>query len=185
MISIATKITLARIACIPFLVYAIAHAYWTVALWLFVIACLSDAVDGYVARLLNECTRLGQVLDPIADKLLITTSLTALVIYVPYMVPSWVVALVCMSQIALVVGGVLIYCTLGIEKLVPNKAGKMAMLVQSLLVTLILIQLSWSLRWHTITYIISVGSLSITLLAFLGYLQGALPWLANGRLFGR
>lgn len=185
MISVATKITLARIACIPLLVYAIAHVYWTVALWLFVIACLSDAIDGYVARLLNECTLLGQVLDPIADKLLITTSLAALVIYAPSMAPLWVVALVCISQIALVVGGVLIYCTVGVEKLVPNWAGKTAMLVQSLFVILILIQLSLSLRWHTINYIMAVSSLSITVIAFVGYCKGALLWLAKVRLFGR
>lgn len=67
------QITLLRLIFIPFIVISILDAHWYWALGLFVGAGLSDALDGTLARLLKQKTTLGQYLDPIADKLLLST----------------------------------------------------------------------------------------------------------------
>jgi CDP-diacylglycerol--glycerol-3-phosphate 3-phosphatidyltransferase len=76
------QLTLARIAAVPVLVALI---YWhgpvanTVALALFILACLTDYWDGNLARVRKEVTPIGKLLDPIADKMLVTASLVMLV----------------------------------------------------------------------------------------------------------
>jgi cardiolipin synthase (CMP-forming) len=67
------QLTLLRLVFIPFIVISVLYGHWRWALGLFVAAGLSDALDGFLARLLQQKTTLGQYLDPIADKLLLST----------------------------------------------------------------------------------------------------------------
>lgn len=93
--SLANRVTLARIALIPlFLMLTIPDAIWTrvVAAFIFVIACATDPLDGYLARVRSEITDLGAILDPLADKLLITTAFVVLVKY--QTVAAWMVVVV-------------------------------------------------------------------------------------------
>src|SRR5436190_18332138 len=75
-------LTLARIALVPILVIAfflpLPEGRW-VALAIFLIAAVTDYADGFIARARNAESRLGQMLDPIADKLLVSTTLMMLV----------------------------------------------------------------------------------------------------------
>jgi len=66
-------LTLARICLAPFLVAAILEGRFAVSFYLFLAAGLTDALDGILARLLQQRTRLGEYLDPVADKLLLST----------------------------------------------------------------------------------------------------------------
>ena len=80
-INLATKLTLARIAAIPVIVVLmLIPSYWAVvsAFVIFILAGITDWLDGYIARRYNQVSRLGQMLDPIADKLLIVTILIVL-----------------------------------------------------------------------------------------------------------
>ncbi|MEM7619950.1 MAG: CDP-diacylglycerol--glycerol-3-phosphate 3-phosphatidyltransferase [Pseudomonadota bacterium] len=81
-ITLPNILTFARIGMLPFLVlcFFIEHtlAHWT-ALGLFIVASITDYLDGYLARTLNQYSDLGKVLDPIADKLLVTIALVMLV----------------------------------------------------------------------------------------------------------
>lgn len=67
------QLTLLRFVFIPFIVINILEQSWMTAILLFVAAGLSDMLDGFVARLLKQKTTIGQYLDPIADKLLLST----------------------------------------------------------------------------------------------------------------
>lgn len=81
-VNLPNAITIARIALVPvFLVFAYAgtEASSIVAFVVFVVASLSDFVDGYLARQNEDITRLGQFLDPLADKLLVGAALWTLV----------------------------------------------------------------------------------------------------------
>jgi cardiolipin synthase len=80
--NLANTLTLARIGLIPFILVTFFINYPTprlIAAFLFGLACVTDFLDGFVARTLNQETRFGQILDPIADKLLVASTLLMLV----------------------------------------------------------------------------------------------------------
>lgn len=94
----ANKITIARVALIPvFLVLAYTgHMYWALAVY--IIACLSDMADGYIARHYNQISNFGKFADPLADKMLV---LSAMCFFVENgQMPSWVVAVVLFREFA-------------------------------------------------------------------------------------
>ncbi len=94
----ANKITLARVVMIPvFLVLAYAgQLYWACAVY--VLACLSDAVDGYIARHYNQISNFGKFMDPLADKMLV---LAAMCFFAEKgFMPGWAVAVVLFREFA-------------------------------------------------------------------------------------
>src|SRR6202161_4628404 len=66
-------LTFLRLCLIPFLVIALLEAHYKTALCLFVVAGFSDGLDGLAARVLKQHTQIGQYLDPVTDKLLLST----------------------------------------------------------------------------------------------------------------
>ncbi len=94
----ANKITMFRIALIPvFLVLAyIGHLY--IALAVYIIACLSDVADGYIARHCNQVSDFGKFVDPLADKMLV---LAAMCFFIENgQMPGWCVAIVLFREFA-------------------------------------------------------------------------------------
>lgn len=94
----ANKITILRMILIPaFLVLAYLDKTWW-ALAIYIIACLSDTVDGYIARHCNQVTNFGKFMDPLADKMLV---LAAMVFFVEKgLIPGWAVAVVLFREFA-------------------------------------------------------------------------------------
>ena len=97
----ANKLTLARMALIPvFLVvlYAGFAASGYVALAIFVVACVTDFVDGYIARHYNQITNFGKFMDPLADKMLV---MSAMCYFVECgQMPAWALAVVLLREFA-------------------------------------------------------------------------------------
>lgn len=92
----ANKITVLRILLVPvFLVLLyLGHPYWALAVY--IIACLSDFVDGRIARKYNQITDFGKFMDPLADKMLV---LAAMCFFVESgLIPGWVVAVVLLRE---------------------------------------------------------------------------------------
>lgn len=90
--NLPNKITLFRIMLIPFFIFFmlvdLSNNEW-IALIIFTVACCSDALDGYLARKNNQITDFGKFMDPLADKLLVSS---ALICFVERgQVPSWIV----------------------------------------------------------------------------------------------
>lgn len=98
-------ITLGRILFVPVIVWAIASGEMTVAFALFVIAGLSDAVDGFLAKRFNMTSEIGALLDPLADKALLVSIYVALGIWGA--IPRWLVILV-VSRDIMIVGAVMV-----------------------------------------------------------------------------
>ncbi len=94
----ANKITIFRIALIPVFMILMYFHYVYFALAVYIIACLSDFVDGKIARSYNQVTNFGKFIDPLADKMLV---LSAMCIFVENnTMPSWVVAVVLFREFA-------------------------------------------------------------------------------------
>ena len=95
------RITLMRIFLVPILlVFLISPRGWSpiIAATIFLIAAFTDWLDGHLARSTNQITRLGQLLDPIADKLLVTAALVSLV--GRQQVPAWIVVIILCRELA-------------------------------------------------------------------------------------
>jgi cardiolipin synthase len=104
-LSLPNLITMARILCVPLIVWTITSGHMLPAFLLFMAAGISDAVDGFLAKRFNMSTELGALLDPLADKALIVSIYVALGF--TEALPRWVVILV-VSRDILIVGGFLL-----------------------------------------------------------------------------
>ena len=155
-------ITLVRIVLIPFFINLMIYGYYRLALAVFVAACLTDALDGLIARVTNSITDLGALLDPIADKLLILSSFVTLVLL--GMLPVWLVIIVVSRDVTLVLGSLVIYY-LGHElKARPSFIGKSTTALQLLVVTLSLVlkafgkEIAWMEVLHWTTAVVTMAS---------------------------
>ena len=142
--SLANKLSLFRVLLIPFFVLCLVYyrppheGLRYLALAIFLVGALTDAVDGYVARARAESTRLGTILDPLADKLLLITAFLCLTLLktMPdlYKLPAWVTILVVSRDIIIVLGSLVIYLVTARFEIVPSRSGKAATLTQMLTV---------------------------------------------------
>ncbi|HIC91740.1 MAG TPA: CDP-diacylglycerol--glycerol-3-phosphate 3-phosphatidyltransferase [Syntrophaceae bacterium] len=106
-LNIPNLISIFRIIVTPlFLIYLMDHAF-TKALVVFVIAGISDAVDGFIARVCHRKTTLGAHLDPMADKLLLSTAFITLAIM--KFIPAWLAVLVISRDVLIVLGFAIFY----------------------------------------------------------------------------
>lgn len=128
--TIANALTLLRLCLIPLIVVMIHEGRFTIATIAFVIAGLTDALDGFIARRFNQKTEIGAYLDALADKSLIAAAFIAL--FVAQQVPFWLVVLVIFRDL-MIVGAVAIAWLMDnpipIEPLAISKANTAAQLV--------------------------------------------------------
>jgi len=115
-------LTFLRLCLIPFLVIAVLESHYKTALCLFAIAGLSDGLDGMAARRLKQHTQIGQYLDPVADKLLLSTLF--LVLMHQGLVPRRVTILVFSRDLGILIVAALLYISLGIRDFRPSFYGK-------------------------------------------------------------
>ena len=95
----ASKITLARVALIPVFMILLLHGWMIAAVVVFIVASVTDFVDGYVARHYNQVSDFGKFLDPLADKLLVTA---AMLVFVQWgRMPSWALMIVLTREFAI------------------------------------------------------------------------------------
>lgn len=129
-------ITISRIALVPVLILVLVEGQYGWALAVFMIAGISDALDGWLAKRLGVQSHFGAVLDPAADKLLLVTAYVMLTILGH--IPFWLTLAVA-SRDVLIVGGYLLYTShAGPVKMRPSIASKLNTLTQIGLVGLIL-----------------------------------------------
>lgn len=108
--SIPNLITLARIVLVPVVVWTIAANEIYIAFLLFMLAAISDAVDGFLAKRFGMTTEIGAYLDPLADKVMIVSIYATLGIV--GIIPLWIVILV-VSRDVMIVGGVMLSWLVG------------------------------------------------------------------------
>ena len=116
------QLTLLRMLFVPFIVINLVQEHYGWALVLFVLAGLSDGLDGLVARKLHQQTLLGQYLDPIADKLLLSTMF--LVLSILHMIPWKYTVLVFSRDISILAVSAVLYMIAGLRDFRPSVFGK-------------------------------------------------------------
>jgi cardiolipin synthase len=116
------QITLLRLIFIPFVIISVFDGDWRWALGLLIAAALSDALDGLVARTLHQQTLLGQYLDPLADKMLLSSLF--LVLSFVKKIPWKYTVVVFSRDMGIVATAIVLYATVGFRDFRPSIFGK-------------------------------------------------------------
>jgi cardiolipin synthase len=167
-LNIPNLITLARLMSVPLMIWLIVSQRFGIAFSVFVGAGVSDALDGFVAKRFNCRTRLGALLDPAADKALLSSVYVALGI--AELLPNWLVILVVFRDV-MIIGGFVLFQTIGApRRFDPLFISKVNTLVQIALVGYVLGRLGVGFPDGALTNILVVMTAVTTLLSGLSYL---------------
>ena len=174
-------LTLSRICLAPLLVAAILDNHYAIGFGLFVVAGLTDLLDGLLARLLKQYTMLGQYLDPVADKLLLSTLF--LVLAYKGMIPARVTALVIGRDVGILVVAAILDAAAGRREFRPSILGKGNTLAQIAAVAAVLFQ-AMLLEFHLTFRLVTIfeqaalwATMALTIASGLHY-----SWVSARRL---
>lgn len=142
-LTIPNLITLVRILLTPLFIICLIQKRYEQALWVFLLAGLTDVADGLVARLWQQKSPLGMLLDPLADKLLMSSAYVTLSIL--RLIPPWLTVVVLSRDVVLVLGVIVFRLAEFPLVIQPSLAGKLATALQVAAVLLVLIGQSWGL----------------------------------------
>ena len=123
MINIPNLLSIGRILCVPLFIILLLHHLYGWALFTFVAASITDAVDGLLARMLKQKTVLGSYLDPAADKLLNASSYIALAVM--NLLPSWIAVIVVSRDVIICLGLMILFLTSHPLEIRPSIASKL------------------------------------------------------------
>jgi len=167
-LSLPNLITLARLFVVPLAIWLILGGRYGAAFWVFIGAGASDALDGYIAKRFDSRTRLGALLDPVADKALLASVYVTLGL--AGQLPSWLVILVVFRDVMIVGGYVLIQTTAAPKHFDPLYISKINTSVQIALIAFILARLGLGAEDGAITMFLVAATGLTTVLSGLSYL---------------
>jgi len=134
-------LTLLRMAIVPFFVLAVFAHEFRLAVWIFVISGITDVLDGWIARTFDLQSRIGALLDPLADKILLTAAYISLA--VPHgqavVIPLWLAILTLFRDFVIMLMAFVFYMFEGIKSFPPTWAGKLTTMLQVATVSLVLL----------------------------------------------
>lgn len=139
-LNLPNVITLLRIAAVPAVGWLIHQRQWEPACWLFLAAALSDGIDGFLARTLNQTTQLGAALDTVADKALGIVTLVMLTL--ESAIPLWVTLAILARDTVIVLGALSYRGLAGHLEIHPTWLGKTHMFAEFALLALVLASLA-------------------------------------------
>ncbi|MBI3700695.1 MAG: CDP-alcohol phosphatidyltransferase family protein [Afipia sp.] len=161
-------ITLMRILLVPVIIWAIASQQMKLAFFIFVVAGVSDAIDGFLAKRFNMVTDIGALLDPVADKALLVS--IYMMLGISGNIPEWLVILV-VSRDVMIVGAVIISWLL--DNPIPMKplmVSKMNTVAQVAFAALVLASLGFGFHAGPYQTILMVAVAILTTLSMVFYL---------------
>jgi len=150
-VNLPNYITLSRIAAIPLIVWILTTSYFShrqltlrvsLASGLFILASITDGLDGYLARRRGQITTMGMLLDPLADKLMVAAVYIALVELIPSIVSVWVVIII-VGREFLISGLRSIAASEGFT-IEASELGKFKMVVQIVSIVAAILALRWN-----------------------------------------
>lgn len=168
-------LTLFRICLAPFLVSAILENRFEISFVLFLLAGLTDALDGLMARWLKQSTILGQYLDPVADKLLLSTLF--LVLMHEGLMPLRVTVLVFGRDVGILLVSAILYAAVGRREFYPSIWGKANTLAQVTAVAVVLLHQLTQAPWVVVLRMVALNAtIVLTVVSGLHY-----AWIAVRR----
>lgn len=135
--TIPNFLTLTRILLLPFFVATIIYEQYQYALLIFVIASITDLLDGLVARITKQITDFGKILDPVADKFFLITSFILMGNY--GLMPKWLTIVVISKDLIVVTGSFILYFMTHKLRVEPSFLGKCSSACQFVLIGLVLL----------------------------------------------
>ena len=169
-------LTLSRICLAPFLVAAILAGHYALGFGLFAAAGLTDALDGLLARVLKQRSVLGEYLDPVADKLLLSTLF--LVLLHKGLMPTTVTVLVFGRDVGILVVAAILYAAAGRREFNPSLLGKANTLAQVSAVAAVLLHQLTTAQWVVAFRMVALdATIGLTVASGLHY-----AWLAARRM---
>jgi cardiolipin synthase (CMP-forming) len=162
------QLTLLRMVFVPFIVIELVEGRYFWALVLFVVAGFSDGLDGLLARKLQQQTLLGQYLDPIADKLLLSTMF--LVLSILHKIPWKFTVLVFSRDISILAASAVLFAIAGLRNFRPSIFGKANTFSQIAAVFFVLLLSIRPVRWIWITRTVFLrATFAFTIISALHY----------------
>jgi cardiolipin synthase len=165
--NIPNSLTILRILLIPCYIGLLIYGRFNEALIVLLVAGITDALDGAIARMKNQHTRFGAVLDPLADKLLLTSGFITLSMI--HLIPLWVTILVVSRDVILLLGTAVAHFTDSRIDITPTFLGKGTTFLQLSYVVVVIFLTSRHIDL-TVMLPLLLGMVSFTLLSGLHYL---------------
>ena len=171
--NLPNSITMSRIGTVPLLLWLLSrsfhgHAFYgeqeIFASLLFILASITDGVDGYLARKRGQITTMGMLLDPLADKLMVTAAFISLVEFNPRIVPAWIAVLVIGREF--LVSGLRSIASSSGFTIEASELGKLKMVTQVVAVVAAILDRGWSV-WHFGRFILPVHVIAVTAIYFM------------------
>lgn len=176
-LNIANIITASRIILIPFFVQFIIQDRYRIALYVFIVCGLSDAFDGFIARVFQVKSKFGMLLDPIADKALVATSFIILGIYKK--IPLLLVVITISRDIIILLGSLLIIIFIGMDEISTVPLGRANTVLQITTIGYILLLLSYPDFIHSL----GMDGKAVMLKTVLFYITGGTTLLSGVHYF--
>ena len=166
-LNIPNTLTITRIVIIPVFVTSIIYGKYNYALYLFIIAMMTDFLDGLFARVANQKTEFGTFLDPLADKFLLVTSFILFSIY--GWIPKWLAIMVISRDLIVVTGWVLLFLIFHRSKVEVVLLGKAAIASQLLLLAYVLLSITFTAlpQVHNAFIVLTAGLTAISGLQYI------------------
>ena len=167
-LNLPNLITLSRLLSVPLMIWLIVGAEFVAAFWVFICAGASDALDGFIAKRFDCRTQLGALLDPAADKALLSSVYVAL--GVAEHIPTWLVIVVVFRDVMIIGGFVLIQTLSAPSKFDPLYISKINTLAQITLVAYVLARLGLGFPDGEVTPVLVWVVAATTLMSGASYL---------------
>jgi CDP-diacylglycerol--glycerol-3-phosphate 3-phosphatidyltransferase len=163
----ANKISTFRILCVPFFIASLIYYYnypqkhylKFIALFIFLLGVLSDAVDGYIARKAKQFSEAGLILDPLGDKLLLMSAFICLFFFPSNIkFPLWVTLVVVSRDTIILLGALIIFMVKKNVHIFPTRGGKFTTVFQVLAVIAVLLQIKFAYVFWSIAVFFTILS---------------------------
>ncbi len=165
----ANEITLLRLVFVPIFAILTVNGDYGLALLVLIAAGASDAADGAIARHFHQVTPIGVALDPIADKILLTTAYVTLSFRA--VLPWWLTILVISRDVGILLTALLIILVAGYRPFPPSVLGKACTLVQMVTpLAALAVQIHWTVVTHGLLKACIVTAATLTIASGLHYL---------------